>query len=80
MSHHFYKSPVNNNQPDGLSTRTLMAMDASHYRGELDQAKDDLIRSYSGDYEELTYWPELIQISNDFNYCIQPWEKAAIEQ
>lgn len=75
----FYKILVNNNQPNGLSTRTLMAMDATHYRSEQDNAKDDLIRSYAGDYEETTYWPELIQATNDFAYCIQPWEKAAIQ-
>lgn len=74
----FYKNLVNSNQPNGLSTRTLMAMDATHYRAEQDNAKNDLIRSYSGDYEETTYWPELIQACNDFYYCIQPWEKAAI--
>jgi hypothetical protein len=74
----FYKILVNNNQPNGLSTRTLMAMDATHYRSEQDNSKDDLLRSYAGDYEEVTFWPELIQASNDFAYCIQPWEKAAI--
>ena len=74
----YYKSLVENNQPGGISTRTLMAMDAAHYRSERDHAKDDLIRCYAGDYEQTTYWPELIQATSEFDYCFQPWEIASI--
>jgi hypothetical protein len=74
----FYKELVNNNQPNGLTTRTLMAMDATHYRNERDNAKNDLLRSYAGDNENLTNWSAIIQATNDFSYTIEPWEKASI--
>jgi hypothetical protein len=74
----FYKELVNNNQPNGFTTRNLMAMDATHYRNERDNAKNDLIRSYASVSENLTNWPEIMQTINDFSYTIEPWEKAAI--
>jgi hypothetical protein len=74
----FYKAFVSNNQPNGFSPRTLMAMDATHYKSEQDNAKSDLIRCYSGDFEDNKPWLELIEQLNAFSYCIDPWEKAAV--
>jgi hypothetical protein len=74
----FYKNYVNINQPYGLSTRTLLAMDATQYRSEQDNSKDDLFRSYALSGEDGPDWTQLEEKVYSIDYCIEPWEKGSI--
>lgn len=74
----YYKDLVETNQVGGVAPRVWMGMDLTYHTMERDLAKEDLLRLYTGYDGGEPMWDSILQMPNQFPFCISTCDKAAI--